>query len=139
MESPALVQEAAFAPDAVAPSPPALPQPEGAFLLLDLSTRASLLGVEVATAAERRYTIDGLSVRGPASFLPLFTLPAIAWEPMYNTAPADPTSPTNELLFPPGDGPLTEVRPTSATLIPISPLQSLQALLNAGQGGSQRC
>ena len=135
VESPALVLEAAIAPDAVAPTPPALPQPDSAFLLLDLSTRASLLGVEVAITAERRYTIDGLSVRGPASFLPLFTLPAIAWEPMYNTAPADPTSPTNELLFPPGDGPLTEVRPTSATLIPISPLQSLQALLNAGQGG----
>ncbi len=135
VQSSALVQEAAIAPDAVAPSPPALPQPESAFLLLDLSTRASLLGVEVATAAERSFTIDGLSVRGPASFLPLFTLPAIAWEPMYNTAPFDPTSPTDQLLYPPGDGPLTEVRPTSATLIPISPLQSLQALLNAGQGG----
>ena len=135
VESPELLQEETIAPDAVAPSPPALPRPESAFLLLDLSTRASLLGVEVATAAERRYTIDGLSVRGPASFLPLFTLPAIAWEPMYNTAPTSPTSPTDELLYPPGDGPLTEVRPTSATLIPISPLQSLQALLNAGQGG----
>ncbi len=122
-------------PLAVAPTPPSFPEPENAFLLLDLSTRASLLGVEVTTNDQRLYAIDGLSVRGPASFLPLFTLPAIAWEPMYNTAPADPTSPTNELLYPPSDGPLTEVRATSATLIPISPLQSLQALLNAGQGG----
>ena len=89
IESPAPVLEAAIAPDAVAPSPPALPRPQSAFLLLDLSTRASLLGVEVATAAERRYTIDGLSVRGPASLLPLITLPAIAWEPMYNNAPPD--------------------------------------------------
>jgi hypothetical protein len=123
------------APESVAPPPPALPQPGPAFLLLDVSTRADLLGVEVSTSNERRYTIDGISVRGPASLLPLFTLPAIAWEPMYNTAPPDPTSPTDKLLYPPGDGPLTEVRPTSATLIPISPLQSLQALLDAGQGG----
>ena len=103
--------------------------------MLDVSTRADLLGVEVGTNDERQYAIDGISVRGPASLLPLFTLPAIAWEPMYNTAPDDPTSPTNELLHPPGDGPLTEIRPTSATLIPISPLQSLQALLDAGPGG----
>ncbi len=139
--TPALAQNTAtpmaltVKPDAVAPPPAALPEPENAFLLLDLSTRASLLGVEVTTNNERRYTIDGLSVRGPASFLPLFTLPAIAWEPIYNTAPPEVNSPTDELLYPPWDGPLTEVRPTSATLIPISPLQSLQALLNAGQGG----
>ncbi|HEY4379412.1 MAG TPA: hypothetical protein VGN01_03640 [Acidobacteriaceae bacterium] len=130
-ESRQLATTSAAAP----PPPPALPQPANAFLLLDVSTRASLLGVEVTTNDERRYTIDGLSVRGPASLLPLFTLPAIAWEPMYNTAPPDPTSPTDKLLFPPGDGPIAEVRPTSATLIPISPLQSLQALLNAGKGG----
>ncbi len=135
---------AAADPLAVTPKPPAYPKPENAFLLLDVSTRASLLGVEVNTNNDRRYTIDGISVRGPASFLPLFTLPSIAWEPMYNTAPVQPiapppapptTSPTGKLLFPPGDGPLTEVRPTSATLIPISPLQTLQALLYAGQGG----
>jgi hypothetical protein len=130
------VNDTVAAPYAAAPPPPPpLPEPENAFLLLDLSTRASLLGVEVTTNNERRYTIDGLSVRGPASLLPLFTLPAIAWEPMYNTAPPDPTSPTDKLLYPPGDGPIAEVRPTSATLIPISPLQSLQALLYAGQGG----
>ncbi|HTA85295.1 MAG TPA: hypothetical protein VK729_03430 [Silvibacterium sp.] len=138
------VAPTAAEPLAVAPKPPAYPRPENAYLLLDVSTRASLLGVEVTNNNERRYTIDGISVRGPASLLPLFTLPAIAWEPMYNTAPVQPispppapppSSPTDKLLFPPGDGPITEVRPTSATLIPISPLQSLQALLYAGQGG----
>ena len=134
-----LVQDAAVIQH---PTPKPLPEPENAFLLLDLSTRASLLGVEVMANNDRRYTIDGLSVRGPASLLPLFTLPAIAWEPMYNASPQQhvvqpptPTSPTDELLYPPWDGPLTEVRPTSATLIPIAPLQSLQALLYAGKGG----
>ena len=137
-EAPAAATETAQPQDLKPPPPPppALPQPEPAALLLDLSTRADLLGVEVATLRSYvTYSIDGISVRGPASLLPLFTLPAVAWEPMYNTAPADPTSPTDELLYPPGDGPLTEVRPTSATLIPISPLQSLQELLYAGPGG----
>jgi hypothetical protein len=122
------------------PPPPApLPQPDAGAMLLDLSTRASQLGVEVVMheRANLQYTIDGLSVRGPASLLPLSTLPAIAWEPMYNrsTGTANAGVSNFDLLHPPGDGPFTQVRSTSATLIPISPLQSLQAVLNAGTGG----
>jgi hypothetical protein len=120
------------------PSPP-LPAPDAGAMLLDLSTRASQLGVEVVLnrQADLQYTIDGLSVRGPASLLPLTTLPAIAWEPMYNRATGTANAGVSnfDLLHPPGDGPFTQVRSTSATLIPISPLQSLQAVLNAGKGG----
>jgi hypothetical protein len=120
------------------PTPDPLPESLAGAMLLDLSTRASQLGVEVITGERQdlEYTIDGLSVRGPASLLPLSTLPAIAWEPMYNRSTAvDPGVNSSELLHPPGDGPFTQVRATSATLIPISPLQSLQAVLDAGTGG----
>ena len=120
------------------PSPP-LPASDAGAMLLDLSTRASQLGVEVVLnrQSDLQYTIDGLSVRGPAFLLPLSTLPAIAWEPMYNrsTGTANAGVSNFDLLHPPGDGPFAQVRSTSATLIPISPLQSLQAVLNAGKGG----
>jgi hypothetical protein len=133
--------KAKIADESVAPKQPPepLPAPAAGAILLDLSTRASQLGVEVETGErqDREYTIDGLSVRGPASLLPLTTLPAIAWEPMYNMS-TDPRVnlgvDNNVLLHPPGDGPFSQVRATSATLIPISPLQSLQAVLDAGTG-----
>lgn len=119
------------------PPAPAPSTPHGV-VLLDLSTRASQLGVEVTTGERQDllYTIDGLSVRGPAALLPLTTLPAIAWEPMYDLSTQnDPNVDDYELLHPPGDGPFTQVRSTSAALIPISPLQSLQAVLDSGTGG----
>ena len=123
---------------AVKPTPPPLPDPLAGVVLLDLSTRASQLGVEVNTGErdDLEYTIDGISVRGPARLLPLTTLPAIAWEPMYNLSTAvDAGVNDADLLHPPNDGPFTQVRSTSVTLIPISPLQSLQAVLDAGSGG----
>jgi hypothetical protein len=122
------------------PRPVPLPPPPAGTTLLDVSTRASQLGVEVVTGQRylNYYTIDGLSVRGPAALLPLTTLPAIAWEPMYNkTKPgSDVSVDNNTLLHPPdGDGPLTQLSSNSATLIPISPLQSLQSILDSGKGG----
>jgi len=129
--------EALQAEYAAPPTPPALPEPPEGVMLLDLSTRASQLGVEVVTGERQNleYTIDGLSVRGPAHLLPLTTLPAIAWEPMYNLSTAiDGGVKNTDLLHPPNDGPFTQVRATTATLIPIAPLQSLQAVLDAGPG-----
>ena len=132
------VTQSAVAPAAAAP-PPSTPFPGTLTgpVLLDLSTRASQLGVEV-TLGEREdteYTIDGLSVRGPARLLPLTTLPSIAWEPMYDHAVFTPGVDPNQLLHPPGDGPLPQVRALSATLIPIAPLQTFSSLLTAGSGG----
>jgi hypothetical protein len=98
------------------PPQPAPPTPAGV-VLIDLSTRASQLGVEITTGERQNllYTIDGLSVRGPAEFLPLTTLPAIACEPMYDlSTQPDPNVNDYELLHPPGDGPLTQVRATSS-------------------------
>jgi hypothetical protein len=117
-------------------TPAPLPALPAGAMLLDVSTRASQLGVEVTTnqRAVEQYTIDGLSVRGPANLLPLATLPAMAWEPMYNLSPvADPSVDNSRLLHPPNDGPVTVVRANSATLIPIAPLPSLGAILNAGK------
>ncbi len=132
------IEEHSVAPPPPGPTPIPLPEPAAGAMLLDLSTRASQLGVEVKTGERQdlEYTIDGLSVRGPARLLPLSTLPAIAWEPMYNLSTATDAGVSDfELLHPPGDGPFTQVLATSATLIPISPLQSLQAVLDAGTGG----
>ncbi|MGD0097085.1 MAG: hypothetical protein ABSB60_11355 [Terracidiphilus sp.] len=132
------IEEHAVAPPPPGPTPIPLPEPTAGAMLLDLSTRASQLGVEVKTGERQdlEYTIDGLSVRGPAFLLPLSTLPAIAWEPMYNLSTTPDAGVNNfELLHPPGDGPFTQVVAASATLIPISPLQSLQAVLDAGTGG----
>ncbi len=136
---PAAATDAALQDQSVAkPNPPPLPEPLPGVVLLDVSTRASQLGVEVTTGQryDLEYTIDGISVRGPARLLPLTTLPAIAWEPMYNLSTAvDAGVNDYDLLHPPNDGPFSQVRSTSVTLIPISPLQSLQAVLNAGSGG----
>ncbi len=135
---PAATDAAIQAHDVAKPNPPALPEPLPGVMLLDLSTRASQFGVEVNTGEriDLEYTIDGISVRGPANFLPLTTLPAIAWEPMYNLS-TTPDAGVNDfdLLHPPNDGPFSRVRSLSVTLIPISPLQSLQAVLDAGTGG----
>lgn len=142
LEPPAAVElvgaGGALDPRAAVITPDPLPTGASGVFLLDVSTRASQLGVEVTTQErlDLLYTIDGMSVRGPAALLPLTTLPAMAWEPMYDLSTAvDPRVSGFELLHPPRDGPLTQVRATSATLIPISPLQSLQAALDAGRGG----
>ena len=124
-------------PQAAVITPDPLPPTAPGVVLLVLSTRTSQLGVEVTTQERLNllYTIDGLSVRGPAELLPLTTLPAMAWEPMYDLSTAvDPQVDDFELLQPPNDGPLTKVRAVSARLIPISPLQSLQSALDAGRG-----
>src|SRR6185312_999763 len=139
-KGPLLEAKPAIAPKATAAPPPpstVFPAPAGGPLLLDVSTRASQLGVEVTVNQRYNafYTIDGLSVRGPAQLLPLTTLPSIAWEPMYDHAPFTPGVDPNQLLHPPGDGPLPQVRSLSATLIPISPLQSLGSVMVAGKGG----
>jgi hypothetical protein len=133
-------QNAGIVDESVGRDPTPLPAAPAGAVLLDLSTRASQLGVEVEIGErpDQEYRIDGLSVRGPASLLPLTTLPAIAWEPMYNLSTAlDSGVNSADLLNPKGDGPFTQVRFASATLhlIPISPLQSLQAVLDAGTGG----
>jgi len=138
--TPAVAKPDALQPQDIvkSPPPPSLPQSPEGVMLLDLSTRASQLGVEVVTGERQnlQYTIDGLSVRGPAHLLPLTTLPAIAWEPMYNLSTAIDAGVNNfDLLHPPNDGPFTQVRAETATLIPIAPLQSLQAVLDAGPGG----
>jgi len=139
--TPAAIEPAALAqPETyVNPNPAPLPEPQPGVMMLDLSTRASQLGVEVTTGERDNleYTIDGISVRGPARLLPLTTLPAIAWEPMYNMSQdvrSNVGVDNNVLRHPPNDGPFAQVRSTSVKLIPISPLQSLQAVLDAGSG-----
>jgi hypothetical protein len=140
VESGAAAGQLATPAAAPKPTPPPLPDLIPGEMLLDVSTRASQFGVRVTTSqrAGLEYAIDGLSVRGPAFLLPLATLPAIAWEPMYNVATVATENQgvsNSRLLHPPGDGPLTQFQALSATLIPVAPLQSLRSVLNAGSGG----
>ena len=119
---------------AVTPPPPAPPLAPG-LKMLDLSTRASQFGVEIidytVTDAKTLITIDGLSARTAAILAPIITLPAISWEPMFNQAP--PGSETDKLLHPPDDGPLCALGVDSVTLVPVSPLPCLEAILTGTQ------
>ncbi|HZT33122.1 MAG TPA: hypothetical protein VFA33_24760 [Bryobacteraceae bacterium] len=129
---------AGSAPGAVAvPQPLPAPAPAAGFRLLDVSTRASLLGVEVIgynfETAQQVLTIDGLSARTSAVLAPVITLPSISWEPMYNQAKPVAASPTDKLLNPPNDGPMCGVGVASVTLVPVSPIQSLGAILAGTQ------
>lgn len=125
--------------EAVAPKPQPIPVPVPALGLrmLDLSTRASLLGVEIIgynfETAQEVLTIDGVSARTWAVLAPVITLPAISWEPMYNQSNPVAASPTDKLLYPPNDGPLCGVGVDSVTLVPVSPIQCLGAILEGTQ------
>jgi hypothetical protein len=131
--------DAAIKPDVAPPPPPPtpVPPPAAGLMMLDVSTRASQFGVEIVSynlrTAQDLLTIDGLSARIYAVLAPVITLPAISWEPMYNQAAPVPGSPTDKLLFPPDDGPVCSVGVDSVTLVPISPIQSLGAVLSGTQ------
>jgi hypothetical protein len=130
---------AAVTPEAIVLPPPPLPVPPPAdgFRMLDLSTRASLLGVEIIgynfETAAQVLAIDGLSARTWAVLAPLITLPALSWEPMYNQSKPVAGSGTDKLLNPPNDGPMCGVGVDSVILVPVSPIQSLGAILAATQ------
>jgi hypothetical protein len=131
-------QSVALSPsEAVAPNPPPAPALAPGLRMLDVSTRASQLGVEIIDYSESDanviLTIDGLSARTAAVLAPIITLPAISWEPMYNLSAPEPGSQTNELLYPPNDGPLCAVGVNSVTLVPVSPIQCLGAILAGTQ------
>jgi hypothetical protein len=133
--APAPAAAAVTAPTAVTKTPPGVPVPPApaGLPMLDVSTRASLFGVEIVgydlRTAQNLLSIDGLSARTYTVLAPVITLPAISWEPMYDQAAPEPGSPTDQLLNPPGDGPLCGVGADSVTLVPVSPIQSLAGLL----------
>ncbi len=131
----AVTPEAAAGPAATIAGPEPIPVPPAAagLMMLDVSTRASQFGVEIVDynlrTAQDLLTIDGLSARTYAVLAPVITLPAISWEPMHNQASPEANSPTGKLLRPPDDGPVCGAGVDSVTLVPISPIQSLGALL----------
>jgi hypothetical protein len=125
-----------YAPPPGIPVPPPLP----GLMMLDVSTRASLFGVEIidfsARSAQTLLTIDGLSARTYAVLAPAITLPSISWEPMYNLAAPVAGSPTDKLRNPPDDGPVCAVGADSVTLVPVAPIQALGAILSATEADS---
>ena len=128
---------AVASPRAARLNPPPAPAPAAGLRMLDLSTRASQLGVEIIdyTTADANVllTIDGLSARTAALLAPIITLPAISWEPMYNRAKPDPGFQTDKLIRPPNDGPICAVGVDSVALVPVSPIQCLGAILTGTQ------
>ena len=134
----ATAEGAAAGPDMTTPRPEPIPVPPAAagLMMLDVSTRASQFGVEIVgynwRTAQDLLTIDGLSARTYTALAPVITLPAISWEPMYDET-SFLSADTDKLLHPPDDGPVCGAGVDSVTLVPISPIQSLGALLTETQ------
>ena len=118
------------------PGPIPVPPAAAGLMMLDVSTRASQFGVEIVgynrRTAQDLLTIDGLSARTYTALAPVITLPAISWEPMYDET-SFLSADTDKLLHPPDDGPVCGAGADSVTLVPISPIQSLSALLTETQ------
>jgi hypothetical protein len=108
------------------------------FSLLDVSTAADWMGVNVGHMDERLFfertfevrtdqnalSAEGMDVVATGRFVRLFTVPQVSWEPVTNlTKPFNPDydPPAGLLLFK-DDGPPTLMGNTGADTVPIAPL-----------------
>ncbi|HWW24193.1 MAG TPA: hypothetical protein VNY78_09825, partial [Edaphobacter sp.] len=90
--------------------------------LLDVSTAADLLGIQVFGSGPNRTVtlqVSGMSLQHPLSGLDLFAVPEISWEPMYADGSGDGTigtiAATDEGSIP------TLAMPASVQLVPVAP------------------
>ncbi|MCY7328252.1 MAG: hypothetical protein LH618_06870, partial [Saprospiraceae bacterium] len=108
------------------------------FSLLDVSTAADLLGVNLGSMDERFFfkrefavvqdqnplSAEGMDVVATGRLVRLFTVPQISWEPVLNKSV--PTNPANDppegLLLFKDDGPPTLIGNTGSSTVPIAPL-----------------
>ncbi len=108
------------------------------FSLLDVSTAADLMGVNLGSMDERFFfkrefevvadqnplSADGMDVVATGRLVRLFTVPQISWEPVLNKSV--PTNPANDppegLLLFKDDGPPTLIGNTGGSMVPIAPL-----------------
>ena len=128
---------------------------QDAFALLDVSTRADLLGVSFTFGSDalslyRSYAVspgsttfplqvEGMDMVSRGNRVRAFTVPQISWEPVINTAPqaipGDPPGyapgdpPTLTPNYYPDDGGPTRIYNNSVQLVPLAPLPLSNFLL----------
>ena len=101
-------------------------------VLLDVSSRADQLGVQIPVEGMSRVRLDGLSMVAQARDVRVLTLPPISWEPMLTKAPEEmPLEPWDKkdipLPPPPHDGGPAIVVADAVELRPVEPVQLLRA------------
>ncbi|HET9226821.1 MAG TPA: hypothetical protein VFR31_09150 [Thermoanaerobaculia bacterium] len=105
-------------------------------VLLDVSSRADQLGVQIPAEGMGRVRLDGLSMVAQARDVRVLTLPPISWEPMLTKAPEEmPGVPWNDkdipLPPPPHDGGPAIVVADAVELRPVEPVELLRAYHDA--------
>ena len=106
--------------------------------LLDVSTAADLLGVQVfGSGGNRTVTlqVSGMSLQHPLSGLDLFAVPEISWEPMYADGSGDGVTgtiaATDEGTVP------TLAMPASVQLVPVAPTLMLDTFFKRIVAGDE--
>lgn len=105
-------------------------------VLLDVSSRADQLGVQIPIEGMGRVRLDGLSLVAQARDLRVLTLPPISWEPMLTKTPEElPKEPWDKkdipLPPPPHDGGPAIVVADAVELRPVEPVGLLRAYHDA--------
>ena len=106
----------------------------GALVLLDVSTHADQLGVDMAFRSQRvqgspEIAIRGLDLAAPGLNLRVFMLPQVQWEPV--VTPLNPAAPFPEKLFSVNDGGPGLIGANSVNLVPVAPIPVAEELLHA--------
>ena len=106
--------------------------------LLDVSTAADLLGIQVFGSGPNRTVtlqVSGMSLQHPLSGLDLFAVPEISWEPMYADGSGDGTTGT---IAATDEGPLsTLAMPASVQLVPVAPTLMLDTFFERIAAGDE--
>lgn len=133
------------------------------FALLDVSTRADLMGVMYSVMNERfifkithvpvddddvkpvPLQIDGLDLKASGRYVKAFTVPLVSWEPVLNTSdisvlladppPGTPENPT-QLRFPDEGGP-TRIFNTSLKTVTLAPIPLSDFIIEEFQGDDE--
>jgi len=120
---------------------------ETSFVLLDVSTNASLFGVGFVAGTGKSPTrtstsgsgasggFENLYLTAPGSRVRILTLPPVQWEPVATDDPKNPSFPSP--LSYPNSGGSTVIATDSVTLVPVAPRPAIDCLL-ANYNGPQR-
>lgn len=125
-----------------------------AFALLDVSSNANQMGVSfqyfpigrmamattatVDTGAQAAantsfpFQVKDMSVHAPGYFVRAFTMPQIAWEPVFNlTPPVKPMDPQAFFNYYPNDGGPTRIFNTNSQPVPLAPIPVVDHLIES--------
>jgi hypothetical protein len=106
--------------------------------LLDVSTAADLLGVQVSGSGGNRTVtlqVSGMSLQHPLSGLDLFAVPEISWEPMYADGSGDGVTGT---IAATDEGTLPILAmPASVQLVPVAPTLMLDTFFERIAAGDE--